>query len=57
MTMLSNDAAVEAVTLGDEGLNAGLAKDAIHISMSSISPNLSKQVAIESNAVDRYLKP
>ncbi len=45
ITMLSNDAAVEAVTLGDEGLSAGLVKDATHISMSSISPHLSKQLA------------
>lgn len=45
ITMLANDEAVEAVTLGNDGLSTGLARDAIHISMSSISPNLSKQLA------------
>lgn len=45
ITMLSNDEAVEAVTFGNDGLSTGLAQDAVHISMSSISPDLSKQLA------------
>ena len=44
ITMLSNDEAVEAVTLGRDGLIEGLGKEAVHISMSTISPNLSKQL-------------
>jgi 3-hydroxyisobutyrate dehydrogenase-like beta-hydroxyacid dehydrogenase len=45
ITMLSNDAAVEAVTVGQDSLSAGLAPDATHISMSSISPDLSTRLA------------
>ena len=45
ITMLSNDAAVEAVTLGKDGLSAGLAQAATHISMSSISIDLSQRLA------------
>jgi 3-hydroxyisobutyrate dehydrogenase-like beta-hydroxyacid dehydrogenase len=37
VTMLSDDAAVEAVTDGPEGLLAGLAPGAVHIGMSTVS--------------------
>ena len=56
ITMLANDEAVEAVTLGKDGLSEGLAKDAVHISMSTISPDLSKHLAeIHANAGQVYL--
>ncbi len=56
ITMLANDEAVEAVTLGKDGLSQGLAKTAVHISMSSISPDLSKRLAqAHANAGQSYL--
>jgi 3-hydroxyisobutyrate dehydrogenase-like beta-hydroxyacid dehydrogenase len=48
ITMLANDAAVEAVLFGADGSVGafnGLAKEAIHISMSTISVALSKRLA------------
>jgi 3-hydroxyisobutyrate dehydrogenase-like beta-hydroxyacid dehydrogenase len=48
ITMLANDAAVEAVLFGSDdsvGAFSGLAKEAIHISMSTISVALSKRLA------------
>jgi 3-hydroxyisobutyrate dehydrogenase-like beta-hydroxyacid dehydrogenase len=48
ITMLANDAAVEAVIFGSngsEGAFNALAKDAIHLSMSTISVALSKRLA------------
>lgn len=44
ITMLSDDAAVEQVTLGDQGLLTGIAKDAVHVSMSTLSPALSRRL-------------
>lgn len=44
-TMLSDDAAVEQAVLGEQGLLAGLEKDAIHISSSTISVALSERLA------------
>jgi 3-hydroxyisobutyrate dehydrogenase-like beta-hydroxyacid dehydrogenase len=44
ITMLADDAAVEAVTLGTNGLADGLAKDAAHVSMSTISVALSERL-------------
>ena len=46
-TMLSDDAAVEAVVFGDGGLLANLKKNAIHISSSTISVALSKRLAAD----------
>lgn len=45
ITMLSNDAVLEAVTLGEDGLMAGLSAGSTHISMSSISPDTSRRLA------------
>jgi 3-hydroxyisobutyrate dehydrogenase-like beta-hydroxyacid dehydrogenase len=45
ITMLSDDAAVESVTFGDEGVIANLRPGAIHISMSTISVALSERLA------------
>jgi 3-hydroxyisobutyrate dehydrogenase-like beta-hydroxyacid dehydrogenase len=45
VTMLADDAAVEAVTMGDGGLAARLAPDGIHISMSTIAPATARALA------------
>lgn len=55
-TMLSNDEAVEAVTLGPTGIVASLARGAIHISSSTISVDLSERLAAEHARVgQRYI--
>jgi 3-hydroxyisobutyrate dehydrogenase-like beta-hydroxyacid dehydrogenase len=43
-TMLADDAAVEAVTFGDDGILASLSKGATHISSSTISTALSERL-------------
>ncbi len=45
LTMLSDDQAVEAVVLGDDGALLGMAEGAVHASMSTISPDLSRRLA------------
>ncbi len=45
ITMLADDAAVEAVVFGSEGALKALAPNAIHLSMSTISVALSKRLA------------
>jgi 3-hydroxyisobutyrate dehydrogenase-like beta-hydroxyacid dehydrogenase len=50
VTMLADDAAVEAVMLGAEGALEGLARGAIHDSMSTISPDLSRRLRAEHEA-------
>ena len=45
ITMLADDAAVEAVVLGSEGAAGGLPHAALHISMSTISPELVVRLA------------
>lgn len=45
LTMLADDAAVEAVLLGRDGAVEGLARGAVHVSMSTISPALSRRLA------------
>ena len=45
ITMLANDAALEAVTLGPDGLLQKLGKGGLHISMSTVSPETSKKLA------------
>jgi len=47
VTMLANDEAVEQVVFGDDGLMAGLAEDAVHISSSTISIDLVRKLASE----------
>lgn len=44
-TMLADDAAVEAVALGDGGIVATLPRNAIHVSLSTISVALSNRLA------------
>ena len=45
ITMLSNDAVLEAVTLGADGVLAGLKPGAVHLSMSTVSPETSRRLA------------
>ena len=44
-TMVADDAALEQIVLGPQGLIAGLHKGGIHVSMSTISAALSKRLA------------
>src|SRR3989442_12577000 len=43
--MVADDAALEAVLLGDQGALPALPRGAIHVSMSTISPALSRRLA------------
>jgi 3-hydroxyisobutyrate dehydrogenase-like beta-hydroxyacid dehydrogenase len=45
ITMLADDAALEAVALGEGGVLASLAEGAVHVSMSTISVALSERLA------------
>jgi 3-hydroxyisobutyrate dehydrogenase-like beta-hydroxyacid dehydrogenase len=47
LTSLPNDDALAAVALGTGGLAAALAPGAVHISMSTVSPGISRRVAEE----------
>jgi 3-hydroxyisobutyrate dehydrogenase-like beta-hydroxyacid dehydrogenase len=47
LTMLADDAALEAVMLGEEGALEALPRGAVHASMSTISPRLSGHLAAE----------
>ncbi|MGH6975094.1 MAG: NAD(P)-dependent oxidoreductase [Stellaceae bacterium] len=56
ITMLADDAAVEAVVFGTGGILAALAPDAVHISMSTISFALAKRLAAaHGHAGQRYV--
>lgn len=46
VTMVADDAAVEAVVVGSQGLLASMAKEAVHVSMSTISVAMSKRLAV-----------
>ncbi len=45
VTMLANDAALEAVTLGEGGFLAALGPGGVHLSMSTVSPPLARRLA------------
>ena len=45
VTMLANDAALETVTLGENGIVSSLGADGIHLSMSTVSPRLARRLA------------
>lgn len=45
ITVLSDDAAVEAVTFGEDGVLAGLDAGAVHVSMSTIGLGMSRRLA------------
>jgi 3-hydroxyisobutyrate dehydrogenase-like beta-hydroxyacid dehydrogenase len=46
VTMVADDAAVDGVAVGSQGLLASMAKKAIHVSMSTISVAMSKRLAV-----------
>lgn len=45
ITMLADDSAVEAVTVGNEGIAARLGRGGIHVSMSTIAPASARRLA------------
>ncbi len=45
ITMVANDAALEAVTGGEHGLIGRLGRDGVHVSMSTVSPTLARSLA------------
>jgi 3-hydroxyisobutyrate dehydrogenase-like beta-hydroxyacid dehydrogenase len=47
ITMLADDAALDAVTHGDDGLLAGLDKGKVHVSMSTVSPATAERLSAE----------
>ena len=49
ITMLADDHAVESVALGNSGVAEGLPAGAVHVSMSTISPELAQRLAAEHN--------
>src|SRR5262249_9599631 len=56
ITMLSDDAAVEATVLGEGGTLGALAPRGVHISMSTISPAFSNRLkAAHERAGERYV--
>lgn len=56
VTMLANDEAAESITLGKGGIVDSLARDAIHISSSTISVDLSRRLeAAHRKAGQRYV--
>jgi 3-hydroxyisobutyrate dehydrogenase-like beta-hydroxyacid dehydrogenase len=56
ITMLADDGAVEGVVFGKDGMIAVLGKDAIHVSMSTISVALSERLsAAHANAGQRFV--
>ena len=45
ITMLADDAALEAVTLGETGVLAGLGEGGLHVSMSTVAPASARRLA------------
>ncbi|MGH7905373.1 MAG: NAD(P)-dependent oxidoreductase [Candidatus Binataceae bacterium] len=45
VTMVSDDPTLEAMTIGDDGIAARLSPDGIHVSMTTVSPMLSRRLA------------
>ena len=45
LSMVANDSAVSAVTLSEDGIAAGLRRDAVHVGCSTISVALAREVA------------
>ena len=44
LTMVANDAALRAVVLGEEGVAAGLAREAVHVGCSTVSVALAREL-------------
>ena len=56
ITMLSDDTVLEEVTAGKDGILSTLQKGGLHISMSTVSPDISKQLSeAHKNAGSSYL--
>jgi len=45
VSMIADDAALRAITLGRQGILAGLKRDGIHIDMSTVSPDVTLELA------------
>jgi 3-hydroxyisobutyrate dehydrogenase-like beta-hydroxyacid dehydrogenase len=45
ISILADDAALQEVALGAQGILAGLAQDGVHVDMSTVSPDTSKELA------------
>src|SRR2546428_10405175 len=55
ITMVGDDAALEEIMLGERGALAALPKGAIHVSMSTVSPGLSRWLAERHGAAGQTL--
>jgi 3-hydroxyisobutyrate dehydrogenase-like beta-hydroxyacid dehydrogenase len=56
VTMVADDAALEGVMLGPDGALVALPREAIHLSMSTVSPNLARRLAERHEAAgQRYV--
>src|SRR5512132_1485338 len=51
-TMVTNTAALHAVTLGDDGILAGLVRGKVYVDMSTVSPTASRALAEQVQAQD-----
>ena len=54
ITMLADDAALEAVSAGDDGIMAGLARGALHISMSTIAVATANRIGADHHAREQH---
>ena len=50
-TMVADDAALEAVTAGPDGILAGLAPGKVYVDMSTVSPRASRELAVRVSAL------
>src|SRR5262249_18303257 len=55
LSMVSNTAALEAVTEGEDGVHAGLAPGAIHVDMSTVAPEASRGLAERAGARGAFM--
>ncbi|MDR6941294.1 NAD(P)-dependent oxidoreductase [Mucilaginibacter pocheonensis] len=56
ITMLTDDEVLKEITLGDQGILEGLPEHALHISMSTVSPETAEQLAaLHNEAGSHYL--
>ena len=45
ISIIADDAALRAIALGEDGILAGLKPDGIHVDMSTVSPDVTKELA------------
>ena len=45
ISIIADDAALQAIALGEDGILAGLKPDGIHVDMSTVSPDVTKELA------------